>query len=157
MNAPLFAGKSRLYAQSFHWFDRTQFQAECRRILTPSGQVLLVWNDRDRTAPLIQALYAVNQQFCPAFTGFSNGMDFSDGRQFSAFFSRGYAAVFPHPQGCTLKDFLGRNLSSSFAPRETDDAYAAYCNALRTLFHRFCTNSGQVVYPYVTRCYLGRG
>ncbi len=33
-------------AQSFHWFDRAAFRAECTRILRPGGIVALLWNVR---------------------------------------------------------------------------------------------------------------
>ncbi|MFQ9873076.1 MAG: hypothetical protein ACLRVT_08865 [Oscillospiraceae bacterium] len=50
--------------------------------------------------------------------------------------------------------FLGRSLSSSYAPRPGDENYHGYVQALTRLFEEF--GGGTVAYPYVTRCYLGR-
>jgi len=43
-------------AQAFHWFDIDAARREFLRVLTPSGQVALVWNDRVATDPLHLAL-----------------------------------------------------------------------------------------------------
>ena len=34
-------------AQAFHWFNQAEAMAEFSRILTPGGQVALIWNQRD--------------------------------------------------------------------------------------------------------------
>ncbi|EGJ28726.1 methylase involved in ubiquinone/menaquinone biosynthesis [Moorena producens 3L] len=34
--------------QSFHWFDPEPTLLEFRRILKPTGQLAVVWNDRNR-------------------------------------------------------------------------------------------------------------
>ena len=76
-------------AQAFHWFDRTAFKAECRRILGGEGFVCLVWNDRDASSGVIADNFAVNSKFCPNFKGSSNGFDFG-GAVFDEFFDGKY-------------------------------------------------------------------
>jgi SAM-dependent methyltransferase len=34
--------------QAFHWFDAPRARAEFQRILKPGGQVILVWNEREK-------------------------------------------------------------------------------------------------------------
>ena len=50
--------------------------------------------------------------------------------------------------------FIGRNLSSSYAPTEQDANYFDYINELSSLFDAHQIN-GTVLYPYVTRLYIG--
>ena len=142
-------------AQAFHWFDRQAFRAECRRILKPSGWVVLVWNARDQASEIIRRSGEINAQFCPGYRGYSNGMDFSDPQQFADFFKGDYEVrQFENVLSYDRETFLGRSLSSSYAPRPGDENYHGYVQALTRLFEEF--GGGTVAYPYVTRCYLGR-
>lgn len=142
-------------AQAFHWFDRAAFRQECRRILRPGGRVLLVWNIRDETDPLICENRAVNARFCPGFHGFTDGLDLTDTAQFDAFLTGGYTMLtLPNRLSYDEPAFIARHLSSSYALRPGADGYDAYIQALRTLFRRF-ESGGTVSYPYSTRCFAG--
>jgi SAM-dependent methyltransferase len=46
-------------AQAFHWFDAPAALAEFARVLKPHGRLALVWNARDRTAPLVDAIWSI--------------------------------------------------------------------------------------------------
>lgn len=141
-------------AQAFHWFDAARFRAECRRILRPQGRVLIAYNHRVES-PLVQANAALNAQFCPAFTGFSGGTRRQPDR-LRSFFREGACEEhsFANPFTMDEEGFLARNLSSSYAPRPGDAAYAAYCDAVRALFARFAEN-GRVSMPYETHLWMG--
>lgn len=142
-------------AQAFHWFDRTAFQNECRRILKPQGKVVLIWNDRDMDAEIIRKNSEINATFCERYTGFSNGMDLRDTQPFDVFYKGAYDVMrFENGMEYDLDTFIGRNLSSSFAPREGEAYYEAYTKALASLFHEF-SSDGTVKYPYWTHCYIG--
>lgn len=141
-------------AQAFHWFDRASFKKECKRILKPSGKVLLVWNDRDIKSEVIKDNFAVNKKFCPNFKGSSNGMDFSK-ESFKDFFDGEYEVrEFDNSLVYERDTFIARSLSSSYAPKETDIQYAEYINAIEAVFEKHQVN-GNVIYPYITRCYIG--
>lgn len=143
-------------AQAFHWFDRDVFKKECQRILKPNGHVVLIWNDRDKSYPVITENAAVNAAFCEAFQGFSNGMNFEDTRQFDAFFTGSYQVFhFENSIDYDLESFVGRNLSSSFAPGIDDPNYALYIAALKELFLKYEANA-LLKYPYTVRCYIGQ-
>lgn len=140
-------------AQAFHWFDPEAFRAECRRILRPGGQALLVWNQRDTEDPLMEDLYALNRRYCPGFQGFTGGRDLTEG--LPEFFGGPWReARFPNDTFCGEAGFLGRCLSSSYAPRPGTGAYDPYCRALEALFRRRSAG-GRVRYPYTCRCYWG--
>lgn len=142
-------------AQAFHWFDRTAFKAECRRILGGEGFVCLVWNDRDASSGVIADNFAVNSKFCPNFKGSSNGFDFG-GAVFDEFFDGKYEkAEFRNDLVYDLDGFIARNLSSSYTPKPSDASCNAYCEALKEVFAAHAEN-GLVKYPYITVCYLGR-
>ena len=103
----------------------------------------------------MQANAALNAQFCPAFTGFSGGTHQKpDGIR--SFFREGACEEhsFANPFTMDEEGFLARNLSSSYAPRPGDAAYAAYCEAVRALFARFAEN-GRVAMPYETHLWMG--
>lgn len=136
-------------AQAFHWFDRDAFRTECRRILRPGGWVLLVWNQRDENSPLIRALADLNRKFCPRFKGFSSGGNYDVDGFFQGRFRQ---ASFPNDSQCTEEAFIGRCLSSSYAPGSDD---LPYRQALSGLFRRSC-QEGVLSYPYVTVCFFGR-
>lgn len=142
-------------AQAFHWFDRAAFKSECQRILKENGKVFLVWNDRDTRSIIIQANFAVNAKYCPNFKGSSNGIDFSkDG--FKDFFEGDFGMLeFEFHLVYDKGAFLSRNLSSSYAPKATDNHYDEYIEALSEVFDKYSEN-GIIDYPYITRCYIGK-
>lgn len=141
-------------AQAFHWFDRELFKEECKRILKPNGKVLLVWNDRDVEREIIKDNFAVNKKYCKDFKGSSNGIDFSKDA-FSDFFGGEFELVeFCNNLIYTREDFIARNLSSSYAPKENDLMYDEYIKSIKEVFDKHQTN-GTAKYPYITRCYIG--
>lgn len=141
-------------AQAFHWFDRSEFKKECKRILTPNGKVVLIWNDRDTTADIIQENFSVNKRFCPEFKGSSNGIDLSE-KSFSDFFEGEFEVTEFENTVLYKKDtFIERNLSSSYAPKEFDEQYKEYIDALESTFDKYCSDE-IIRYPYITRCYIG--
>jgi SAM-dependent methyltransferase len=141
-------------AQAFHWFDRELFRNECKRILNPSGKVVLVWNDRDTNSEIIQDNFAVNKKFCKDFKGSSNGMDFSKDAFFDFFYGNFELVEFQNDIIYNREDFIARNLSSSYAPKENDSIYDDYINAIEEVFEKHQSN-GTLKYPYITRCYFG--
>lgn len=141
-------------AQAFHWFNRDAFRKECQRILKPNGAVILIWNDRDSESEIIRANYELNKTYCRGFKGTAGGMDFKNSN-FSEFFcGTVQTKIFHNPIWYDKEAFIGRNLSSSYAPKSSDANYAAYVEELGILFDKF-SKDGEIEYPYITRCYIG--
>lgn len=143
-------------AQAFHWFDREKFRLECRRILRPAGKVLLLWNTKDSSSDIVRENAEINSRFCPSFSGFSGGMDFSDrGKEFSDFFSGEYISkFFKNDFALNKEGFVGRCLSSSYSLKEGDDGFSEYVSELEKLFDKY-SRDGIVFIPNFTCCYMG--
>ena len=62
--------------------------------------------------------------------------------------------VFENATKLDEEHFIGRNLSSSYAPKSGEENYEAYIKALRELFGKYC-DSGYVEYLYLTYCFVG--
>ncbi len=122
-------------AQAFHWFDAEAFKRECRRVLKPGGFVAIVYNMREMKSPYMQVFAQLTRRFCPAFKGFSNGLDEAE---LPSFFD-GPCDVrwWANPQLLTHEAFVARALSSSRAPREDNASYLQYLEELNALFDRF--------------------
>lgn len=143
-------------AQAFHWFDRQNFKAECKRILKPNGKVILVWNSRDETSGLVRENDAVNRKYCPDFKGFSGGMrGMENDDDINDFFAGGYEIkIFENNLIFDEQGFIGRNLSASYALKESDNNYRSYIAELKALFDKYGDNR-QLVMPNLTRSYVG--
>lgn len=141
-------------AQAFHWFDRAAFRAEARRILRPGGKVALVWNIQESTDPFIQALDALHVQFCEGYEG-HRMHTVDEPETFDDFFAARCALrTCPNAYETDEQHFIGRCLSSSYAPREGDANHAAYVAALRDLFACYAPG-GLLRVSNNTHCYLG--
>ena len=143
-------------AQAFHWFDKRRFKEECKRIVRPNGKTVLVWNDRDTSSDLVRENETIIRKYCPEFKGYSGGMDFSGGGDdFHDFFDGDYESmVFRNDLDFDEQGFIGRNLSGSYAPKEGDDQYDAYVDALRALFIKYSIN-GLLKLPNKTYSFAG--
>ncbi|WP_195238401.1 class I SAM-dependent methyltransferase [Romboutsia sp. 1001285H_161024_C4] len=143
-------------AQAFHWFDRERFKKECQRILKPEEKVILVWNIRDNNNELVIENYEVNRKYCPNFKGFSDGMYGKTNKDdFSDFFNGKYETkVFPNNLIFDMDEFIGRNLSSSYALKSNDSQYNNYVNELKKIYKKY-SNNGQLIMPNLTRSYVG--
>lgn len=142
-------------AQAFHWFHPERFQAECKRVLRSDAKVALLWNSRDHRSELVQADAELCQRYCPAFKGFSGGIQ-EKPEVFEQFFRNGQYEYreFAHPITMELEGFIGRHLSASYSLTPVDEQYEAYIDAITELFKQH-SNGNQLILPNVTRSYIG--
>jgi DNA-binding transcriptional MerR regulator/ubiquinone/menaquinone biosynthesis C-methylase UbiE len=143
-------------AQAFHWFDKAMFQLECRRILKKTGLVALVWNSRDYNSVVVRENSNICMKYCPKFKGFSGGID-NQINVFDHFFNNGEYEyrLFQNPLKYDLNTFIGRNLSGSYAPTQTDEQYSDFIMAITELFYKYSKND-ILTLPNITRSYLGK-
>lgn len=142
-------------AQAFHWFNTVGFRKECRRVLKPGGKVVLVWNSRAAGSEIVIENAAICRRFCPAFKGFSGG-EKNDIDTFAVFFKNGIFENknFENNMAYDLENFIGRNLSSSYAPKENEGNYEGFAAELTRLFEKY-KQKNKIVMPNITRCYIG--
>jgi hypothetical protein len=115
-----------------------------------------VWNHRDEASIVIRKSDAIHRQYCTRFGGFSGGEVGNLAEQLVQFFARGrydhraYRNDLPQDHDA----YIGRNLSSSYAPRPNELYYAQYMEALEDLYDEYNVD-GLFTLPNITRSYVG--
>ena len=144
-------------AQAFHWFNNDAFKNECKRILKPSGQVVLMWNDRRTdTTDFLKVYEDFLQMFGTDYKEI-NHKNTQETSQFDNFFGKqNYKEKsFYNYQDVDFAGLKGRVLSSSYMPNEEhkDFEFMIYC--LKKIFMRYQEN-GVVRLDYDTKIYYGQ-
>lgn len=142
-------------AQSFHWFNREKTYTEFKRILKPSGRVLLVWNYRDIDGDELQRRYeAILASTIPNYKQLDHKSMTLD--KIKAFFKSPSVDCFslPNQQSFTLDQFKGRILSSSYVPKPPDPVYDSVMDQVVDLFHEF-EKEKSILFIYKTVVYTG--
>ncbi len=142
-------------ATAFHWFDETKFKAECQRILTENGRLAIIFNNQvsgDLTADC-------NELFCRlcGFTGHAGKRSVKDGDEFLTkhYFSDVELFTADNSLEMNREQFIGRNLSRSYAPRENEELCQRFISELNEIFDKHKQN-GIVSENYITTCYYGK-
>ncbi len=140
-------------AQAFHWFDVPQARREALRILRPSGQVALVWNDRDDDA-LQQGLTAL---FAAHGSAARDRMLAQDDRaKVPQFFGHApHERRFDHAHRLDLPGLASLVFSRSYMPPRHSEAGRRAEAAVAELFRRHAVE-GCVAMRYRTVLMLGR-
>ncbi len=143
-------------AQSFHWFDQDAARREFARILAPGGWAAVVWNHRPESGtPFFDGYEKLLLEFANDYRQVS--ARYADRARMAGFFAP--AAVeeenFRHAQTFDFEGLRGRLLSSSYAPRPGESAYAPMMAALERLFEEH-ERGGRVRMEYECRLYFGR-
>lgn len=143
-------------AQAFHWFDRDKFKAECKRILKPSGSLAIVYNER-RKCEYSEERDEIFIKYCGKthvnrIT--AEGEKMGDEYLKDGFFSSLKTFVVNNNSELDLDVYIGRELSSSFAPREGAPYYEEFKQALEGLFNKY-QKDGKLEVKRVCVCYLG--
>lgn len=144
-------------AQAFHWFNNDVFKAECKRILKPNRQVVLMWNDRRTdTTDFLKVYEDFLQMFGTDYKEI-NHKNTQEKSQFDNFFGKeNYKEnSFYNFQDVDFAGLKGRVLSSSYMPNEEhkDFDFMIYC--LKKIFMRYQEN-GVVRLDYDTKIYHGQ-
>ncbi len=140
-------------AQAFHWFDIERARAEFLRVLTPAGQVALIWNDRQPSDPLQQAL---NQLFA-RYGENERATQSRDRDGVDAFFRDGARQTFiwDHVHQLTLAGLTSLVYSRSYMPARGSAQSAEIEQQIKAIYHDFATD-GQVSMHYQTLAIIGR-
>ena len=144
-------------AQAIHWFDRQAFKAECQRILKPGGKVVLVWNERDYENEIIKKDYAIRAKYAVETNGLGKGK--AKYHNYDDFFMDAIYEykTFNNDLHFDKESFIGRNLSTSYAPTEDQhpEKYHGLIRELSELFDEYSVD-GILNYPHYTQSHIGR-
>jgi ubiquinone/menaquinone biosynthesis C-methylase UbiE len=142
-------------AQAFHWFDAPRARVEFARILAPGGLVALVWNQRS-DSPMNREYLDMLERFAPDYANVRES-DRSSEDKIRAFFApvSPEAATFANEQRLDEAGFVGRLMSSSYAPRDDDPLHRPMLSRAREIFHAHAQD-GCVTVGYDTIVWFGR-
>ena len=141
-------------AQAFHWFDRSAFREECRRLLYPGGKVHLIWNFRLPDDEITNTCWEIFQRYCPNFPGFNTRTKEDDPRIYDFFGGYCEKTEFDNPLRYDEALFIDRYLSSSYSLKKEETGYDACLEEVRCLFRQF-SRDGEVLVSNKAVCYSG--
>jgi len=141
--------------QAFHWFDRERCREEFKRILQPSGWVLLIWNDRRTdSTPFLVDYERLLQTFGTDYAAVDHKR--IDAEVLGHFFDEPpVRKAFPNYQHFDLPSLTGRLLSSSYVPDAKEPGHVKMLDTLAKLF-QLHQKDGRVTLEYDTLVYYGR-
>lgn len=140
--------------QSFHWFDSAPTLLEFRRILKPTGQLAVVWNDRDRRDEFTQhytRLVQIASNHHPAESRLVSVKPLLA----SSLFPNVRCHTFVYRQALDKNGLIGRAMSVSYVPRE-GLAQQQLVSDLQELYNSYCNENGLVYMAYRTSVYLAQ-
>jgi SAM-dependent methyltransferase len=142
-------------AQAFHWFDVDRARAEFLRVLTPQGQVALIWNDWVPTDPLRLAFDQLSREFGGAKRAAM--LAHEDRLYVPRFFGATQPKLFTWPHAHFLDEAGLQSLvfSRSYIPARTTPEGKQVADQVRDLFRRFSAD-GKVAVRYHTVAIIGR-
>jgi SAM-dependent methyltransferase len=132
-------------AQSLHWFDPLRSRPEFARILRPGGGVAALWNERRRGGtPFLSGLDALLRAMQADIVGERSYYDVLAATVVARFFegSPYDCASVRHQHRLDRQRFVGRVMSSSFAPVASHGRHAHWRAALGALFERHAQDGG---------------
>lgn len=143
-------------ASAFHWFDAERFFVECRRILKPGGILFTVVNARDYQDEFTRRQHALCEELCRGFVSLRHGLDESVPRLKRLLGEELHSAEFDFPLTYTKEKFIKRSLSSSYAPKQGEAAYALYAQRLAELLDEFFPRTDSITVPNISAVYWCR-
>lgn len=144
--------------QAFHWFDHAKCKKEFKRILSPEGLVILMWNERAvNTNDFLKDYEALIKKYGTDYEKVKHTrIGSEDDDAINEFFSPAKAEIFSveNFQYLDFEGFKGRLLSSSYIPQNGLES-EKMIKELKLLFDKYEVD-GKVTLEYVTRVYTGR-
>lgn len=136
--------------QAFHWFDVELAKKEFKRILKPTGHVVLIWNNRGKAGSDFNRSY---ENFMLKY-----GIDYKEVRKSEKNIDRFYIyqkESFYNFQDLDFNSFKGRVLSASYIPLPDNPIFPKMIIELEELFHKYQRN-GILRIEYDTEVYTGK-
>lgn len=142
-----------LAAQAFHWFDRGPALEEFRRILCEPRWMALIWNNRLKDTPLLEAYEELLQTYGTDYRTVNH--QWAAEEELVGLFPREFEKrEFDNEQRLDLAGLKGRIFSSSYTPTPGDPGYEAMVRGIEATFQQ-CNQGGWVTIRYKTEVYSG--
>jgi SAM-dependent methyltransferase len=139
-------------AQAFHWFDLDPTREELRRVLKPRGQVIMVWNNREKEIDPFNRAYS---HLVDRYARDKEEIDVLREDPQEHFYPSGYHhAQFHHSKDYDLAGLGCLITSASYMPKNGETHYQQMIEELGRLFAEHQVD-GKVKIMFVTDCYHG--
>ena len=142
--------------QAFHWFQPEAARREFRRILTPEGWVVILWNDRRMDeSPFSRQYEELSERYGTDYASVKAAYPDSHGVQ--KFFGQDAfgARELPNYQVFDFPALAGRLKSGSYIPSEGHPNFAPMLAELQRIFNKN-EQGGVVRMEYITRIYFAQ-
>lgn len=139
-------------AQAFHWFDAEKTRIEFSRILRSGGNIALIWNERQlASTPFLRDYEQFLLKFANDYMKVRH--DNVNEKLLNTLFEKDFRrSVFSNSQVLDFDGLLGRVLSASYMPSESDKRFPQMKNELQTLVAKHGEN-GNIELLYDTTIY----
>lgn len=138
--------------QAFHWFNIDQAFFEFKRILKPSGIVVLIWNLRKTNGSSFNEIYEnIMLYYGSDYERLKKPLDLE--KIFPDNHNEHYH--FETQQLLDFRGFIGRTLSSSYTPLQDDPHYAPMYEKLKHTFTDYQVQ-GKITLEYDTEMIISK-
>ncbi|GAB3424738.1 class I SAM-dependent methyltransferase [Niabella aquatica] len=137
--------------QAFHWFDKEASKKEFKRILSPGGHIVLVWNSRNTQSELQKAYEQILYENIKEYQDVNHHN--VDKEVIAQFFSPRelFLTTLQNAQEFDLAGLKGRLRSSSYCPKD-GPVFNKLMGEMDTLFSKY-QNNGKIAFTYETLMY----
>jgi ubiquinone/menaquinone biosynthesis C-methylase UbiE len=144
-------------ATALHWFNKEAFKSECKRILKDSGKIVIIFNNRDNEHEIVRKDHVLREKYAVGDKkGLGRGFTRNSVNNF--FLDNDFEyKTFRNDLLFDKESFIGRNLSTSYAPKAEKDTekYIGLLRELEEFFDEYSTN-GVLLFPHFSMCFIGR-
>lgn len=143
-------------AQALHWFPLEEFSKECKRILKPNGQVVIVYNQRCNDF-INKDVDAVVARYCDIRNA-STGAAYIElkRKRINELYNGKFIEICKSNSLLMDKNkFLSYWLSRSYAPREGDVNYKLFVNDIVSVFDKYAKD-GLITLKQESMAYIGK-
>ena len=140
-------------AQAFHWFNTQNSINEFKRILKPSGIMILIWNNRVNNTEFLKVYDDSLKKYAIDYNEL-NHQNITDNELNKYFKNEMIKKTFNNYQEFDIEGVMGRVLSCSYAPPEESENFKKLKKSLKESFNKNAVDS-IIHFNYETELFWG--